>query len=232
MVPVVVIRPQPGCDATVTAARELGLAARAFPMFEVHAQDWTPPDPDSFDALLIGSVNALRHGGAGLTTYHSKPAYAVGATTAREAQAAGFELAGVGEGGLQAMLCALAPGHRRLLRLSGRERTVLVPPPGVTLVEYTVYVSEPCPMPGDLIDLLRNGALVLVHSGEAAQHFSAQCDMHRIDRSGVAIAALAPRIAEAAGHGWHSLETASAPRDQALLALAQQMCQNRGGSDA
>ena len=109
---------------------------------------------------------------------------------------------------------------------------MLVPPPDVVVAECTVYASEPCPMPGSLIDILRNGALVMLHSGEAARHFSAQCDIHEVDRSGVAIAALAPRIAEVAGDGWHSLETAATPRDQALLALAQRMCQNRDVPDA
>ena len=42
----------------------------------------------------------------------------------------------------------------------------------------------------------------------------------------------APRIAEAAGGGWAQLASAPVPRDHALLALAQQMCQSRGSWDA
>ena len=46
-----VIRPRPGCDSTVAAARALGLDARAFPLFEVGPVAWDAPDPAMFDAL-------------------------------------------------------------------------------------------------------------------------------------------------------------------------------------
>ena len=42
------------------------------------------------------------------------------------------------------------------------------------------------------------------------------------------IAALAPRIAAAAGDGWGEVATAALPSDAALLALARQMCQDPG----
>lgn len=83
MIPLIVIRPQPGCDASVAAARARGLDAHGFPLFAVRALDWQPPAPDSFDALLIGSANALRHGGAALAAWRGKPAYAVGRTPRR-----------------------------------------------------------------------------------------------------------------------------------------------------
>ncbi len=232
MTPLVVIRPQPGCDTTVAAARAMGLAAQAFPLFALAPLAWTPPDPSGFDALLIGSANALRHGGAALADYVGKPAYAVGETTAGEARGAGLEIAGVGEGGLQALLAALDPRHRRLLRLAGRERVGLTPPPGVTIDERVVYASEALPMPAALAVRLGEGALVLLHSAEAARHFAGQCQALGIAPSRIALAALAPRIAEAAGTGWAERASAPAPREQALLALAQKMCQSRGGQDA
>jgi uroporphyrinogen-III synthase len=119
MIPVVAIRPQPGCDATVAAARAAGLDARGFPLFEVRPLAWQPPSAESFDALLLGSANALRHAGPPLDGYHGKPAYAVGATTADAASAAGLDVIAVGSGGLKLLLPRLAADHRRLLRLSG-----------------------------------------------------------------------------------------------------------------
>ncbi len=232
VLPVVVIRPQPGCAATLAAARALGLVAHGYPLFEVRPLGWDAPDPASFDALLVGSANALRYGGPALAQYRGKPAYAVGETSAGEARAAGLAVAGIGEGGLQALLGSLRPGHRRLLRLAGRERVALEPPPGVAIAERITYASEPLAMPDELTALLAGGALVLLHSAEAARHFAGQCDAKAIGRSKIAIAALAPRIAEAAGFGWAAIASAPRPRDHALLALAQAMCQNGDGPDA
>jgi uroporphyrinogen-III synthase len=231
MIPLVVIRPQPGCDATVRAARALGLEAFGHPLFEVRPLDWKAPDQATFDALLIGSANVLRHGGAGLARFRGLPAYAVGETTGAAVRDAGLDLAGQGEGGLQVLLGSLNPGHRRLLRLTARERVELTPPPGVSITEAVTYASEPCAMEQELAELMAGGAVVLLHSGEAARHFAAECDRLGIARSRIAVAALAPRIAAAAGHGWASVETAAEPRDQALLALADQLCQSSGALD-
>ena len=142
-----------------------------------------------------------------------------------------MELAGVGEGGLQALLGSLQSGHQRLLRFTARERVEVIAPPGVSITEAVTYASEPRPMPLELVELLAGGAVVLLHSGEAARHFAAECDARGIARRNIAVAALAPRIAAAAGGGWAAVETAAEPRDQALLALADQLCQGSGALD-
>ena len=87
MIPLIVIRPQPGCDASVKAAAAMGLDTRGFPLFEVHSLDWDMPEPGSFDAVLLGSANALRHGGEGLAALAGTPAYAVGEATASACRA-------------------------------------------------------------------------------------------------------------------------------------------------
>jgi uroporphyrinogen-III synthase len=222
--PLIVIRPQPGCDATVETARALGLETHGFPLFEVRPVDWDPPAPESFDAIVLGSANAPRHAGPALDAYAGKPTYAVGAVTAEVAREAGLDVMVTGVGGLKAVLSELSPEHRRLLRLAGRERTMLVPPPPVSMQERVVYASEPLPLPSELRALLRRPALVLLHSAEAAHRFAALCDEHHVDRSKVALAALGPRVARAAGSGWAALRAATAPSDAAMLALAQEMC--------
>lgn len=228
MIPLIVIRPQPGCDATVAAAAGgAGLPARGFPLFAVKPVSWQAPDPAGVDALLLGSANALRHGGAALAVYRGKPAYAVGRTTADAAHAAGFTVELVGEGGLQSMISKLRAGHRRLLRLAGETRVPLDMPVGVTVTERVVYASEPQPMPPALAELLRRPAVVMLHSGEAARHFAELCDSSGIARAALALAAIGPRVAEAAGDGWNAVACAARPSDTALLALAGQMCQER-----
>jgi uroporphyrinogen-III synthase len=232
VIPLVVIRPRPGCDATVAAARDMGLEAHGFPLFEVRPLDWDAPEPDSFDAVLVGSANALRHGGEQLLTLAGKPAYAVGEATARACREAGLAVVATGEGGLQEVLAHLDPSHRSLLRLAGATRLSLDPPPGVTLIERTVYASEPVSMPAALAGLLRQPAVIALHSAEAARHFRAQCEAQAIDLSLHSLAAIGPRVAEAAGQGWRSVRAAGQPDEAALLALVAEMCKESAAQGA
>lgn len=229
MIPLIVIRPQPGCDATVAAARARGLDARGFPLFIVEPVTWEAPDPEGVDALVIGSANALRHGGAALAAFRGKPVYAVGETTAEAARAAGLDVVATGRGGLQAVLDTIPPEHARLLRLCGEERLHLTPPAGVTMAERTVYASRPQPMPQELSASLAGSAVVMLHSAEAARHLGAECDRLGIARGPVRLAAIGPRVAEAAGDGWAAVTLAASPDDSALLALAAELCQTGDG---
>lgn len=225
MTPAIVIRPEPGCTATVAAARALGLDAHGFPLFEIAPRDWSPPPAGEADALLIGSANALRLGGEGLQDLRGLPVYAVGASTAAAAREAGFAVAATGSGGLQNLLDTI-PHGTRLLRLAGEQRVPLIPPPGVIITERVVYASEARAMPDALAALLSRHATIMLHSGEAAQHFASECERLGIARARLAIAALAPRIADAAGKGWKALAVAAEPSDAALLALTGQLCQS------
>ncbi|MDE2410850.1 MAG: uroporphyrinogen-III synthase [Sphingomonadales bacterium] len=228
MVPLIVIRPEPGCTASVTAARAVRLEAYGFPLSEIVAKSWEVPPPDQFDAILGGSGNTFRHGGIGLSALRRLPVYAVGETTASAAREAGFAVAAIGNGGMQALIAELQPGHRRLLRIAGDERVPLTLPKGVTMEERVAYVTVPRVMPPDLIALLRAPAMIALHSADAARHVAAQCVTHGIRRSLLRIIALSPRIASAAGDGWGEVATAAMPNDKALLALAVQMCQDPG----
>lgn len=226
MVPLVVIRPEPGCSATVAAARAAGLDAAGHPLFAVAARSWQAPPPGNYDAVLAGSANVFRHGGPALAAYRTLPVLAVGETTAMAARDAGFAVAQVGAGGLQVLLDTLDPRYRRLLRLAGDERVPLALPAGVTMDERVVYASEAQPLSPELAALLRQPAIVAVHSAEAARHLTARCVAHGISRARLRLAALGPRIAAAAGDGWGEVAVAAVPSDAALLALARQMCQD------
>ena len=224
MIPLAVIRAEPGASASVAAARAQGLEAAAYPLFEVQPAAWAAPAPDAIDALLIGSANALRHGGAALAHYRQKPVYAVGETTAQAAREAGFGVVLVGEGGLQQLLAKVAPEHRRLLRLAGNERITL-DPGTCAIIERVVYKVTPLAMPPALRTLLTAGAAVMVHSAAAALRLAAECSPPV--RSKVAIALIGPRLLEAAGTGWAAIAVAARPDERALLAAASGLCQER-----
>ncbi len=226
MIPLVIIRPEPGASATLSAARAMGLDARAFPLFKVRPLDWEPVPPENIDALVLGSANTLRHGGRALARYRGMPAYAVGEKTAEAGRAAGLEIVAVGNDRLQQVMARLDPSHRRLLRLAGRERVGLSLPEGVSLTVREVYASEPQPFPRKLAELLAKPSVVLLHSGEAAAHFARGCDEAGVPRGNIALAAIAPRVAARAGEGWASLRSAPETNDTALLVMASRMCQD------
>ena len=225
MVPLVIIRPDPGNAATTAAAHALALDARGFPLFEVVTKSWQAVLPDRYDALLVGSANVFRCGGPGLSALRGLPVYAVGETTAAAALAAGFARVKTGAGAMQALLGELDHNHHRLLRLTGQDRVGLTLPKSISMDERVVYASQPRALPTDLEALLRTPAVIALHSAEAAQHLTAECVRCGIRRAPLRLAALSARIGAAAGDGWGEVAVAAMPDDKALLALARQMCQ-------
>ncbi len=224
MTPIVTIRPEPGASATVKAGLESGIFVQSYPLSRIEALSWDGPGPDSVDGLLVGSSNAIRHAGEGLQAYLEKPLFAVGEATANVARAMGFHVEMVGEGGLQELVEAIGGVPLRLLRLAGERNVPLMLPEGITVETRILYKVQDEPMPETLLSVLADGAIVLLHSAGAAEHFRAECTRHGIDLSTVRIAALGPRIAEAAGAGWSEVRSAPQPRGGMLLALAAEMC--------
>ncbi len=221
--PLLVLRPEPGNTATCRAAHAHGLHTHAAPLFAYGAQTWALPGGD-WAGLLIGSAAVFAHAGQNLGDLLPVPVHAVGPTTARAAQGAGFTVAHTGNGGLAPMVAALPPG--RYLRLAGAERITLTPPPGVEVIDVVVYAARPLPLARDAARLIASEpVVVLLHSAQAARHFAAQCDSLDLPRQSVALACLAPRIADAAGKNWQTVAIAPRPDDEALLPLARQMCQ-------
>ena len=226
-VPLLVVRPEPGNAATLAAAEALGLEVYGEPLFEIVPVAWLPPPSADFDAVLIGSANVLRHGGDALARYAALPFYVVGQTTAEAARQAGFAVAAVGSGGLQALAGRLAKdGRRRVLRLAGAEHVAMDVPPDTAIATVVVYQARPLPLRAASVALLGDDTVVMLHSAAAARHFAGECERLGIPLASVALACLGLRIAEAAGEGWASVASAARPDDAALLALAAQMCQS------
>jgi len=222
--PLIVLRPEPGLNETIALAQSLGLQTIAAPLFRIEPVPWTAPDPRDFDAIVAGSVNAFGHGGKALADLTALPAHAVGERTARAAREAGFAVAGIGEGNLQSLVDGLRR-PARLLRLAGERYVAIDVPTGVTMEERVVYRAAPLALGQEATTAMLSGAVVLLHSGEAARHFAAECRRLGIERAKVALAVLAPRIGEAAGVGWQSIVTSPSPTDAALLVIAKDMCQ-------
>ncbi|HEY4070955.1 MAG TPA: uroporphyrinogen-III synthase [Sphingomicrobium sp.] len=214
---VLVLRPQSGAGATVKRARDLGLEAVAVPLFEIEPVAWEAPEASGFDGLLLTSANAVRQGGAQIEKLRGLPVYAVGDATAEAARNAGFDVAASGDDGVDRLLGSIEAGLK-LFHPCGEDRREPTEP-RQRITPITVYRAKPIQEP-DLS--AAQGAVALVHSPRAGARFAELLS----DRASVAIAAISAAAAEAVGGGWQSVETAEAPNDDALLALAARLCDN------
>ena len=210
----VILRPEPGAGATLARAKEAGLDAVAIPLFEVCPLEWNVP-AGTYDALMLTSANAIRHGGPQLEMLHALPAYCVGAATAEAARGAGFTLAAVGQGNAASLAGEIAR-DLRLLHLAGQHARLV---PGATAV--AVYDNVPIDPPPEMSAV--QGSVAMVHSPRAGERLSALIEQ----RSDIAIAAISKAAADACGEGWDEVAVAATPDDAALLAVAAELCQNR-----
>lgn len=222
MTRVVVLRPEPGASETVARAAERGMDAVAIPLFKIEPIAWKAPDAGEFDALLLTSANAVRFGGRGLAALRDLPVHAVGEASAVAAHEAGFDVATVGDAGVEKLIGGLGP-KLRLLHLAGEHRTASSQPM-TTLAVYRSRLVEP---PEDL--KTAQGAVVLVHSARAGHAFADAVDRLGLDRSAIQIAAISAAAADAAGTRWATIESAAQPTDEALLALAERLCEKGRG---
>jgi uroporphyrinogen-III synthase len=195
--------------------RAAGRDAIALPLFAVRSLAWVLPAVGVFDALLVTSANAIRHAGPDLTALRALPVIAVGAASARAARAAGLMVVATGNSdGLAAVTMARQAGFDRLLHLAGRDRIDL---PGVT--SLPVYASDAIPIgPTDTVRFVDR--TVLLHSPRAARHVADLVDRDARERRRIALAALSPAVADAAGTGWRRIDVAPYPDDDCLIAIA------------
>lgn len=216
-----IIRPQPGNDASASRARDAGFDPIQLPFFEVRPRVWQASDPAQFDALLITSANAVRHAGDDLSAYRGLPAHTVGQNTADAVSASGLKLASVGQNGVQeALRAAILAGHHHLLWLAGEDQTDFDAPPGMQIETQITYSSEPVELPVDTTDIIASVDIVVLHSARAARRFAELVYSSRLSLEDIWIAAFSSAIAQAAGPGWRGIAIAERPDDQALLSAA------------
>lgn len=208
------VRPEPGLSASVERARAMGLEVAACPLFRVEPVQWSVPDPADYDALLLTSANAVRHGGSDLDKLKSLPVHAVGTATAAAASQSGFRVDTVGSDGVTDLLATL-PASLRLLHLAGEHRRPVHERDGLGV--RIVYRSATIERPG-LPSL--TGLVVAVHSPRSARRLAEVA----VARRRTAITAISAAAADACGDGWERIEVADIPTDPSLLVLAATLC--------
>jgi uroporphyrinogen-III synthase len=217
----IIIRPQPGADATANRAAALGIATMVVPLFEVRPVKWDLPETGNYDALMITSANALIHGGPALQSLRDLPVLAVGTGTAEHAKARGLRIAATGSTGVSGLLeMTKAHGFCNILWLSGADHMAITPPAPVNVNRVVVYESCELPPPDALVSALNASAVIALHSPRAARLFNQVCGDLGIDKTQQSLVTLSPAIAQAAGGGWRAVAVADYPNDKALLSCA------------
>jgi len=218
---VLVLRPEPGASQTLQRACDAGLDAIAIPLFKIEPIAWHVPDAGQFDGLLLTSANAIRFGGKQIEACRALPVHAVGQATAGAAQQAGFEVASIGDDGVDRLLQSIS-ADQQLLHLCGEH--LRVPANGRQAIRTVpVYRSREINNP-DVSAAAGN--VVLLHSPRAARRFATLADDQGVDRKTIALAAISQAALDGAGGGWDRAEVASRVDDPALLALAARLCNN------
>ena len=213
---IAVLRPEPGNRVTAAAIEARGRNAIRMPLFGVRPMAWEAPDADAFDALILTSGNALRHGGPGLSALHRLPVYAVGKATADAALRRGFEVVFVGDQDAAALLAkAEAAGVHHALHLAGRERSIEAT--GIVAEVITVYASERR-TPEDAARLA--GSIALVQSARGGLWLGELVDAQRLDRNGIALVSVSAAAAAAAGSGWERILVPGHKTSEALIDAA------------
>lgn len=210
-----VLRPEPRASVTVNRASACGLDAVAVPLFQIETIAWHAPPAVGFDGLLVTSANAIRCGGEELLKLRGLEVYAVGEATADAAREAGFSIASVGETGVDRLLGSIDAGLK-LLHLCGEDRRE-PEAPRQEIKAIPVYRARELDRPNLSAAA---GAVALIHSPRAGRRLAALIS----ERGSTSIAAISEAAAEAVGSGWAGVETADAPNDEALLALAARLC--------
>ncbi len=225
MAPILIVRPEPGASETAARAAALGLEAVAASIFTIRPLCWEPPHLDDAQAVMLTSANAARLAGPGVAALTALPCYAVGERTAIAARNAGFDDVKVGDGdGEQLMAMMARDGVISAFHLCGREHKGLERR-GLLLTRRIVYAADAVErLPDAAAAALAAGALVLLHSPRAASEFALLADDAGISRTGIRIAAISEQAAAAAGAGWRQKAVSRAPRDEALLELAAELC--------
>lgn len=132
-----------------------------------------------------------------------------------------------GGGDVAALYASVAAtGYRRVLHLTGVDRTDVNPPPEVELVVWVVYEARLADLTDEAKDALRAGAVdwALLFSTRTAAQFAACHDALGIDRSRLSVAAISAAALAAAGPGWARAVGAATPNEAGILAASGLSC--------
>ena len=225
---VLTTRPQADAARDIAWLEKNNVAAISAPMLEIRPLDVSLPDADGFDAVVLTSRHAASIlQGSALT---ERPCFCVGATTARQAEAAGFTdiITGSGDGAglVEAIIetemhhlfwpSAVDTGFNIAAALAAHDRRV---------ERLAVYkAAEVDTFPAKVRDALAKGevAVVLAHSGRAGAHFTRMMAAEGLGGQlrRMQMIAISHRAAGLCSEDWHTITVVDQPRRTAMLEAA------------
>lgn len=225
-----ILRPTDGALQSAAVARELGFDPIIASASKICALDWEAPDPSEFDAIMITSANALRHGGDVIMQYRYLPMFAVGKATAKLATDMGFNIAAIGQGGAKALWpLIVSHGAKNILRLVGRDYVTVNSDLNVRTI--MTYEARALPMADDLMALMMDTNaphIFTFHSAKAVQIFDDYiADLQnygmKFNKSLHYAAALAPTIAQQLSPDWRKIIISPSASDAAMMTAISEM---------
>lgn len=227
---VLVTRQEPDASATVARLATLGWQGVAVPLLTIEAVPATLPPAGAVQAVIVGSINAVRHLPK---RFRARPLLAVGDATAEAARAAGFAQV-VSAAGDARDLAALAsarldPAGLPLLlataRGAGRPLAADLRARGFRVLRRVTYRTRPLPvLPAEAAEALAAGRVghVLFFSASPVRVFGRVARALRLTHTLGGVTALTiseTASAIAAPLGFGAVLTAARPDQESLLAL-------------
>jgi len=227
---VLVTRPEPDASATVARLAALGHPALAAPLLRVIRTPLRLPAPGAVQALVVGSLNAVRRLPA---RFRGVPLLAVGDATAAAARAAGFARVASARGDARDLAALAArecePSGKPLLLAAGKGAggplATDLRARGFRVIRRVVYATRPLPrLPAAAREALACGRVsaVTFFSGGPARVFGRVARAARVAHTlrGVTALAISPAVAaRVAPLGFARVLTAARPDQESLLAL-------------
>ena len=220
--PLLLLRPQPGNDASAERAQALGMEVVQLPLFEIVPIHAGPVPEGPLDALLVTSPNGARYGAQTIARFADLPIYTVGETSAQAVREHGGRDVRIGGGGAARTIpMIVADGVETVLHICGEE----VRPfdsLGLTIKPHIVYGSDARDMrPFTKMLVTMPPSVIAIHSPAAGRRLNAlmppSCRNHMV-------LGLSEAAAEAAGRGWRKVHVSPTPDDSALLRIASTLC--------
>jgi len=225
---VLTTRPQADAARDIAWLEKNNITAISAPMLDIRPLDVSLPDADGFDAVVLTSRHAAHMlQGSALTDL---PCYCVGATTARQAEAAGFTdiTTGAGDGAGLVETIIKSDVHHLFWPSAvdtGFNIAAALAAHGCEVERLAVYkAAEVDTFPDAVRDALARGevAVVLAHSGRAGAHFT-----HMMTAAGLGeqlrqmqMIAISHRAAGLCSEDWHTITVVDQPRRTAMLEAA------------
>jgi uroporphyrinogen-III synthase len=237
-----VTRPEPDAQSTLSRLTALDIDAMAAPLMVRQTLDASLPPSDGFAAMVLTSANAVRAltDRALVAQYAHLPVLAVGDRTAREAEEAGFGKVSSAAGALSDLVNAIAisrlkgPLFHPTGRHQGGDLAKALAPLGVMVVAAKIYDMVAIEaLPAEVFAALRDGGIsaVLVYSRRTAEIFATLADgLDPSQRRRIAMLCLSEAVAGPLLEAhFHRISLADRPDEDAMMALALAVAREQTG---